>query len=199
MAIIQLMRHGSLDGPAGLYGKTDIELNTLGWQQMAHTEEHLDMNNIEQIISSPLLRCSRFAQQLAVNHNIEIDIEKGFAELDFGDWDGLPFTTDLDWDGMNSFWQSPWDNAPPNGESMVEFEQRIVTSWQNYEANSPKNTLIICHGGVIRMILAHVLGIDVRSGKWFSQLEVPYASVSQITLSEHPLIDPKVNFISHVF
>ena len=44
-----LVRHGQIDGPAALYGRTDVALSRDGWQQMFQQTNRL--HNLDNIIN----------------------------------------------------------------------------------------------------------------------------------------------------
>lgn len=190
-----LIRHGQIDGPAALYGRTDVALSRAGWQQMYQQTGRLQ--NLDAIISSPLRRCQDFAKDLAVDHELALQVEPGIQECDFGEWDGIKFDDhSQQWPLMTSFWQDPDHNTPPKGESLEAFHNRVVTSWQSLcQQHKGKNNLLVCHGGVIRQILAHILPTDWRSGEWYSQLHIGYASLTRITIAAYPDAKPSVAFI----
>ena len=57
------------------------------------------------------------------------------------------------------------------------------TGWQHWQKEAAgKRVLVVCHGGVIRMILAEVMGIPLERS--FSALAVPYACRSRIRIDE---------------
>ena len=190
-----LLRHGQIDGPTALYGRTDVALSRDGWQQMLQQTSRLQ--HIDNIISSPLRRCQDFAKELASDHELTLQIEAGIQECDFGEWDGIKFDDhSQQWPLMTSFWQDPDHNTPPQGESLETFHNRVVTSWQSLcKQHSGKNNLLVCHGGVIRQILAHILHTDWRSGEWYSQLQIGHASLTRIIVPAYPEAKPSVAFI----
>lgn len=190
-----IIRHGQIDGPPALYGRTDVALSREGWQQMYQQTRRLEI--IDNIISSPLRRCQDFAKELASDHGLILQIEAGLQECDFGEWDGIKFDNhSQQWPLMTSFWQDPDHHTPPQGESLDTFHNRVVTSWQLLcKQHSGKNNLLVCHGGVIRQILAHILPTDWRSGEWYSQLQIGYASLTRIIIPDYPEAKPSVAFI----
>jgi alpha-ribazole phosphatase len=185
-----IVRHGQIDGPPALYGRTDVALSRGGWEQMYRQTGRLE--DLDNIISSPLRRCRDFAKEFASEHRLTLQIE-----CDFGEWDGIKFDDhSQQWPLMTSFWQDPDHNTPPQGESLETFHNRVVTSWQSLcKQHHGQNNLLICHGGVIRQILAHVLPTDWRSGEWYSQLQIGYASLTRIVIPAYPDAKPSVAFI----
>jgi alpha-ribazole phosphatase len=190
-----LLRHGKVDGVPALYGRTDVPLSRSGWEQMQRQTHRLEQ--LDNVISSPLRRCKDFAKEIASDHGLKLQIESDIQECDFGEWDGIEFDDySQQWPLMTSFWQEPNQNTPPQGESLETFHNRVVTSWQSLcERHSGKSNLLVCHGGVIRQILAHILPTDWRSGDWYSQLQIGHASLTRIIIPAYPEAKPSVAFI----
>ena len=87
---------------------------------------------------------------------------------------------------LGDFWQDPWQCQPPNGESMESFMERVDNFWQNLlsqlcqselEKADSLNTLVLSHGGVIRYLLAKVLGLPIPGTYHMTNLDVPYGSL----------------------
>ena len=190
-----LLRHGQIDGPPALYGRTDVALSRDGWVQMYQQTNRL--NQLDNVISSPLRRCKDFAKALASDHELDLQIESGIQECDFGEWDGIKFDDhSQQWPLMTSFWQEPNQNTPPQGESLEIFHNRVVASWQSLcKKHNGQSNMLICHAGVIRQILAHILPADWRSGEWYSQLQIGYGSLTRIVIPTYPDAKPSVAFI----
>lgn len=195
MTQIDLLRHGKVDGPAALYGRTDINISKQGLQQMQQQVENLAQPDL--VVTSPLRRCKIFAEHTAARNDVPLHIEDSFSECDFGEWDGIQFDDQSQqWPLMTTFWQDPLHNSPPQGESLEHFHTRVVKAWQNLLTEHPgKYTLMVCHGGVIRQILAHILPADWRDGAWYSQLQIGHASLTRITMPTCENAKPIANFI----
>ncbi|QYJ78184.1 histidine phosphatase family protein [Shewanella acanthi] len=199
-----LLRHGECEGGAILRGRTDVSLTKNGWQQMAaavakHSEFAID--TCHAIYSSPLRRCADFAKQF----KDKLSLVDGLKEADFGDWDGQSFDALYQecGDMLDAYWQNPWAIAPPNGESMAQFEARVdaaidsildnvfensfMALTQSKQANESQlaaqmqseHIWVITHGGVIRHLMARALGA-VRVAGFYRQLSLPYGALVTI-------------------
>ena len=84
-------------------------------------------------------------------------------------------------------------NTLPEAETLTHFHHRISSAWHNITQTQNTNTLIIAHGGVIRMILAAVLNVDWKNPAWHSNLAIGNASLThiQITKSEQKHVSIK--------
>lgn len=183
--LIDLIRHGEPAGGPMFRGSQDDPLSDTGWAQMHQAlsdEDHWDS-----ILTSPLQRCSAFARQLAAERGLTLHEEARLREISFGDWEGLTpaEVQERHGDRLARFWDNPVDNPPPEGESMEAFHARVHEAWQEWQQRlAGQRVLVVCHGGVIRMILAEVLGIPLSRS--FSVLTVPYACRSRIRIDHSP-------------
>lgn len=85
------------------------------------------------------------------------------------------------WQALENFWQSPDEYPLPEAETLANFNARIKAQWQILlKRHQNHSILLVSHGGVIRMILAEVLGLDWRNAKLFSQLTIRNASFTHI-------------------
>jgi len=115
-------------------------------------------------------------------------------EMDFGDWENRSFDElEKEYGALlRQFWQSPVGIQPPGGEGFEDFSQRVIQGWNRWiESDCGNCRLLVAHGGVIRVLLAHLLGMPM-SALW--RLHLPYASWSRISLcAGHP---PRIMFIN---
>lgn len=184
---LYLLRHGEIETPGILAGKTDIALSNLGFSQLNQAADALI--DIQRCISSPLTRCHAWANEYCQQQNLCLEVDNQLQEMDFGDWDGQRYQ--LLWDkaeqtsghSIGDFWQDPWQHQPPNGETMVNFVNRVDSWWDGmcYEKHL-QNTLVVTHAGVIKHILARVLNLSISGTDHMSSIDVPYASLIKISL-----------------
>jgi len=175
---IDLLRHGEVEGDAVYRGSTDDLLTDVGWQQMVAALK--DKKDWDLIVSSPLQRCLEFAQLIAEEDEIDLQIDKSFQEIDFGLWEGLSPDKIMknEADNLKAWWQSPTRVTPPEGEDFHEFQARVLkTLKQIVTDNKGQKLLLVTHAGVIRVILMYVLGMQEEN---LFRLNVDNASFSQI-------------------
>jgi len=117
--------------------------------------------------------------------------------MDFGIWDGVPFDELGDeWKNIEAFWDSPHSMQPPEGESLTDFAARVITSWESLVSNiKPGHKVAICHGGVIRILIAHILQLDWRNPALFKQLQIDYASCTRIEIGDYVGAVPVIKWI----
>lgn len=180
VTVIDLLRHGKPDGGEIFRGSTDVPLSVEGEQQMQASVAKLEAADL--IITSPMLRCAKFAAVVAKQWQCDIQAEEQLREISFGDWEGklIEEIAKKQAQAFQMFWQNPHENPPPNGEPLADFQQRVSESfYKHVKAHQGKRLLLVCHGGVIRAILASILQLPALSLLCF---DVPYACISQIRI-----------------
>lgn len=178
--LIDLLRHGEPKGGMKFRGHRDDPLSADGWAQMRAATA--DAAGWELIMASPLRRCADFAVELAARLDVPLETETRFREIGFGAWEGLTVeqVAASEPQALERFWRDPARHAPPGGESLAVFESRVVAGWGDLlSRHAGKKTLVICHGGVIRLILAQVLEMPRTH---LFRLNVPFASVSRVRI-----------------
>ncbi|MZR64476.1 histidine phosphatase family protein [Alcanivorax sp. DP30] len=178
-----LIRHGEPAGGHMYRGHKDDPLSELGWQQMRNAIAAGE--TWDHILSSPLLRCREFATELSEKIDAPLSVAEGFKEICFGDWEGKTREqVEQEYgDHQANFWRDAENHAPPNAETIQDFHQRIGQSWQQWSDElAGKKVLLVCHGGVIRMVLGHVLGLTPSNA--MAGFQIPFACRSQIRLDQ---------------
>lgn len=180
--IIDLIRHGEPVGGVLIRGQRDDPLSETGWKQMWAAVD--GKRSWQRIIASPLLRCANFAQELGRELNVPVKLESRLGEIGFGEWEGIdPAILYRDCPkAIDDFWTDPGAHPPPGGESFTRFQQRVGAALDSIMHNHPgEHLLVVAHGGVIRMIIARVLGMP--AGNIF-RMDVPYAAVSRVVVEQ---------------
>ena len=182
---IDLLRHGETVGGNCFRGSTNDPLTELGWTQLwAVTDENESC--WDRIITSPLRRCADFAQSLGQKHSILTTRDERFQELHFGAWEGRSADELMktDADALSQFWNDPVCNTPPQGESLLDFERRVLSGWEDIlSANMGERILLVTHGGVIRLLLCHILQ---RPLQCLLEFEIGHATIQPIRVEHTP-------------
>lgn len=173
---IELLRHGDT-GQRSYRGQLDDALSPLGWTQLRAASFG---RSWDAIVTSPLLRCSAFAQELASARHLPLRVDPRLAEYHFGDWQGVPIEALAkdQADALGRFWSDPVAYPPPGAESFAAFRERLRAALNEValEAASQR-VLVVTHGGVIRLLRCEAEGRDFAD---MAGIEVPHASL-------HPL------------
>ncbi len=146
------LRHGETEWnkTGKTQGQLDSQLNETGRGQAAAAAIALADEPIERIIASPLSRALHTAQAVAAKHDITVETDPELMECHLGDHQGGPHGPFLP-----AFFRGEYD--PPNGETFVQFRDRVWQAMQNAVARGP-NTLIVAHGG-LWIAARHLVGM----------------------------------------
>jgi len=177
---IDLIRHGEPVGGRKYRGQTDDPLSEKGMKQM--WEAVGDYHEWQQIVTSPLSRCQAFAQLLHEKWEIPLKRDARLKEVAFGEWEGKTpqQLKEGNPDILRNFKLDPIGNRPQGAETLESFHGRVSHAWEAMlEAFYGQHVLVVCHAGVIRMMLSHVLGIPLSS---LYRIQVASAAVTRIAV-----------------
>lgn len=103
------------------------------------------------IVSSPIQRTLDTANVIASKLALEVTTFAEFEEIGFGEWDGLTHEEAQNtWPSEWENWQGSWTVAPPNGESLVDFDTRVKSGMERLFAEYENRTVVV---------VAHVMPI----------------------------------------
>jgi len=161
------LRHGEPLGGVKFRGSTDDPLTELGWSTMRTAVDNMQF---DEIISSPLKRCSDFSEKLCSKLNIPLYIYNDLQELHLGEWEGLsPSEVEkLDAEALYAFWDDPIKNTPPSAENFIDFECRVLKTWDKLNkkyvsTENSKTILVVMHAGVMMVLLKKLLDIPIEN------------------------------------
>lgn len=174
---LDLLRHGETELGGGLRGSLDDALTDTGWAQMRAAV--IAQGPWDRLVSSPLQRCARFAEELGEQLGLPVQLEKDLQELHFGAWEGQSAAAlmDTDAEALGLFWADPYSFTPPQGEAVKDFSTRVLAAVGRLQsAYAGERVLLISHGGVMRLLLAQarglpreqLLNVEVGHGSLFS-------------------------------
>lgn len=146
---IYLIRHTTpVLLPGLIYGRTEVALMDTFPAETQAILSKLPVQ-LDAVYTSPARRCTQLAEQLAP----AFQIDDRLCEFDFGDWEGKT------WDTVDPDESKAWMNdfvhmCPPNGESMLRMNERVMSFWKELLSRQYSNVGIVTHGGVIRLLVA---------------------------------------------
>ncbi len=181
MTVVDLLRHGELEGGVRYRGQTDDALTRRGRERMDRVWKHLAAG-VEIIVSSPLSRCAAPAQDWAAFAGIPLRIEPRLAEMHYGAWEGLSREEiDQRYPGQLRRWrENPVGMRIPGAEDFEAFARRVTAGWEAIISDSRgMHVLVVAHSGSLRVILTRVLGAPLTATR---RLVVPYASWSRVVI-----------------
>jgi alpha-ribazole phosphatase len=195
-----VVRHGETfyNAQRRLTGQSDVPLNPLGEQQAAALGECLATEHLDAIITSDLDRTRVTARAIAYNHGLHLQEDSDLRELAFGDWEGYTFEDVLAKDANRvAQWRAdPSIYAPPGGETIVQVRDRCARALKRWQTEYPKSIVVwVTHGGLIGVLLCHVLDIDLKR-RW--QFRHDNASISEMRLSGDGAIIVRLNETAHI-
>lgn len=117
------IRHGPTHAK-GMVGWRDIPADLSDVAGLARLEKGLPEGAL--LVSSDLVRSTATADAIEAGRT-RLAHRKGLREMNFGDWDGVPFAdiAKADPAGSRQFWEEPGAFAPPGGESWDVFSARV--------------------------------------------------------------------------
>ena len=102
------------------------------------------------------------AGPLADRLGLEIQKSEDFTEIDVGDWSGVDInqlTREPLWQAYNTFRSGI---RPPNGELIIEVQQRMVFGIKKLRRKHPQGTVaVFSHADPIKAVLAYYAGMPV--------------------------------------
>lgn len=108
---------------------------------------------IDVVVSSPLLRTRDTASRAADALGLPVEVDEGFVETDFGDWEGLTFAEARERapEAVDRWLADP-EVGPPGGESFAAVARRVEEA---------RNALVERHRGRTVLVVTHVTPIKV--------------------------------------
>jgi len=197
---ILLVRHGQTKSNITDFymGWSEEDLNQVGYNQAYCLSTRLSTLPIASVNSSPLRRTRNTAVILAKPHRLEPRTFNDLIEIQLGGWQGLHI------DEIKQRWPELWRQSRtdpseiimPDGESFNEVTQRAIRALGTIiEANRGKQALIVTHDIVIKVLVAHVLGV---SNSIYRKFEINNASLTKIRVIDDSPSLITLNDISHL-
>lgn len=181
--LVDLLRHGACEGGNIFRGVTDVPLTKTGWGQMSKAIEQ--QSGWDRVITSPLQRCQKFAQQHADQLNLPLSTNEEWREINFGIWEGqeIKQIRATNPETVDRYFSDPGSVTPDGGESMAAARERVINAWRNTLSLYPReHLLIVQHAGTIRLLLTHIMDSPLSAATRF---DVGYASMTRIRVYHH--------------
>ncbi|MFI6607144.1 bifunctional RNase H/acid phosphatase [Streptomyces sp. NPDC050507] len=162
-------------------GGTDPELSATGRGQAERAAEAFAARGtVQEIVSSPLRRCRETAGAVAARLGLEVRIEEGLRETDFGAWEGLTFGEVRERYGADlDAWLASAKAAPTGGgESFAEVARRVAATRDRLVSRyAGRTVLVVTHVTPIKTLVRLALGAPPES---LFRMELSAASVSAV-------------------
>ena len=164
---IVFVRHGETDWnvEGRLQGQRDIPLNANGRAQARRNGAVIASGIPEatafDFVASPLWRARETMEIARTAMSLDpraYDVDARLVEITFGELEGFTYqdieSREPGWLAMRD--ANKWEYLPPGGESYHMLSVRIV----GWLGTIVKPTVVVAHGGVGRVLRAHLLGLD---------------------------------------
>ncbi len=162
-------------------GGSDPELSEKGrWQAERAAEALAARGTVQAVVSSPMLRTRQTAEAVALRLGLDLRIEEGLRELDFGDWEGLTFAEVQErYPDDLSAWLASTKAKPTGGsESFATLTHRVGMARDKILARYPgKTVLVVSHVSPIKTLVRLALGAPPDS---VYRMELAAASVCAV-------------------
>lgn len=169
-----IVRHGQTDWniQGKIQGQLDIPLNNRGKEEAALLAEELKKISFDACFSSDLLRAYETALILNSGNSLAIKTDQRLRERNFKTWEGQL--------------AEEYIKAAPGKQRIVEsdelMQERIFQALTEIATCYPQaNVLIVTHGGVIRIILKHLLAISPH----LQEIGTPNTAILKIYFSNN--------------
>jgi alpha-ribazole phosphatase len=195
-----VVRHGETfyNEQGRLTGQSDVPLNPLGERQAAALSDCLATEHLDVIVTSDLERTRVTAKAIAHNHGLPLQEDADLRELAFGEWEGYTYNEVLARDeNLASLWRvDPTKYAPPGGETVAQLRDRCARALARWQTQYPESSVLwVTHGGLIGVLLCHILGIDLKR-RW--QFSHDNGSISEMRLRGDRAIIVRLNETAHI-
>ncbi|MFJ3507709.1 bifunctional RNase H/acid phosphatase [Streptomyces luteogriseus] len=184
-ATFVLLRHGETPlTPQKRFsgsGGTDPSLSDTGREQAERAAAMLARRGtIQAVVSSPLARTRETAGIVAARLGLDVSIDDGLRETDFGAWEGLTFAEvrERHPDDLNAWLASPDAEPTGGGESFAATAARLaVTRDKLVTAHAGRTVLLVTHVTPIKTLVRLALGAPPES---LFRMELSAASLSVV-------------------
>ncbi|MGW1755262.1 bifunctional RNase H/acid phosphatase [Streptomyces mirabilis] len=162
-------------------GGTDPSLSDVGREQAERVAAALAARGtVQAIVASPLTRTRQTAAAVASRLGLDVAIEDGLRETDFGAWEGLTFAEVQERypEDLKTWLASPKTEPTGGGESFAATARRIATTRDKLIASyAGRTVLLVSHVTPIKSLVRLAIGAPPES---LYRMELSAASLSAV-------------------
>lgn len=142
-------------------------------------------DSVDVVVASPVRRTRETADIIAASLGLAVEEEPAFAEMEFGEWDGLSFTEVAERDKERlEAWFADMAAAPPGGESFVVVQERVLAGLARLlETHAGRTVVLVSHVTPIKTLVAHALDAPLET---LFRMELAPAAVSVLAFYADP-------------
>lgn len=198
---IIFVRHGETEWNVTLQyqGQAKVPLNARGREQALRTGERLRRIKAAALYSSDIARAWETAQIIGPMLGLEPQAMPELREIDVGEWEGL--TPEELYrrfpDHMREYERDPARTVRKGGESYAQLQERALIALHSiYDTHKSDETIIaVSHGGTIRALLCHVIGLDLAH---FGRMWLDNGSLTELRYGTHGWRLIRLNDAAHL-
>ncbi len=169
---LTVLRHPRVSAQGLCYGRCDVALAEGHAAQTAALVKTLPAPRV--LVTSPAERCRVVADALARRHGVDPRIEPALQELNFGDWEGVPWDQ-IDRRDSDHWAEDPVTRAPPRGESFQQLSTRVLACVAALDGHAT----LVTHAGPIRALRMAAEGLSFEAA---FAAPVPYTTPIHLRL-----------------
>lgn len=138
-------------------GRGDSPYTELGRVQARRLPEEIAAFEADRVWSSPLRRAVEVARDASDRFSVELVVDERLSELDFGEAEGMTWE-EIAEAGLRFDYRSMDEPVAPGGESRAAIAARSAEIADEIVSAGGRQA-IVTHGGVMRSMLIHLLGL----------------------------------------
>lgn len=196
-----LIRHGETDWNVTLkyQGQSQVPLNAQGRRQAELTAERLRRLQATALYASDITRAWETGMIIGAALNITLQPMPELREIDVGQWEGL--TPEELYrrfpEHMAEYERDPARTVRLGGESYAQLQSRSLVALKRIQETYKLNDTILAvsHGGTIRALLCHVIGLDLI---YFGRLWLDNGSLTELRYKENGWRLVRLNDAAHL-
>ncbi len=174
-ARLWLVRHGQTDWNAQrrMQGHSPTELNATGHQQAQMLSQWFAARNFSAIWSSDLPRALQTAQAIATRQSCPITVTPQLRERNLGAFEGKTWDevramrTDLTGNNAGNGDLADWTGVPGVESDQELWDRARAVLDTMSDAERGNDVMAVTHGGVLKHVLWHVLGLPTGAPRRF--------------------------------
>ena len=194
-----VVRHGATANnlAAQFTGQLDVPLSPLGERQALALAASLAQERFDTLISSDLQRACATLAPLAEALEQPFGRDAALREIGVGIWEGQTgAAVRARYPGDIERWETSETFAPEGGETLADFRARIVDALDRTLSEFPQGSVLwVTHGGVIGMLLCHMLGMSIQR-RW--QFRADNTAIFEFDVGEDYAIVMRANDTTHL-
>jgi probable phosphoglycerate mutase len=167
----RLSGRGGENPPLSEQGRDDAARVAKALSQVGSSGHYSYLREVTAVVSSPIARTMETAKIIAEELGVPVEVDDDLAEISFGDWDAHTHEEILaKWPQEWENWRGSWTVSPPNGESLADFDSRVLAAKQRIvDKYAGKSVAVVSHVMPIRGFVraAYEAGI---SAYWSTQV-----------------------------